>query len=75
LILLNFLWKNCSIFNYPCTIGLNTTKAPRGTLPIKGFPIVPRAQQGVHGLGDLNMTNKTNKLSSIMDRFSSWDKM
>ncbi len=27
-ILLNFLWQNCSIFNHPCTIGLNIMKLP-----------------------------------------------
>jgi hypothetical protein len=31
--------------------------------------MVPRAWQEAHGLGDLNMTNKTNKPPSFIDRF------
>ncbi len=33
-----------------------------------GSPTVPRAHKRHHGLEDLNMTNTTNKLSSLIDR-------
>ncbi len=38
LILLNFLWQNCSIFNNSCTIALNTTKLPQYTPTHQGLP-------------------------------------
>jgi hypothetical protein len=43
LILLNFLWQNCSIFNNSSIICLNIMKQPQCTL---GFPKVPRAWWG-----------------------------
>jgi hypothetical protein len=45
LILTNFQWKNCSVFNNFSTITWNSMKPTQCTLLIKGFPRVPRAWQ------------------------------
>ncbi len=65
-ILLNFLQQNCSIFHNSCIGDLNTTKPLRctGTLT-KDFPTVARAWG--RGVGDLIMTNKTNKPPSLIE--------
>jgi hypothetical protein len=60
--LLNFLWKNCSIFNNSCTVGLNITRPSQCSPTHKGFPIVSRVRwEGGCSLGDLNMTSEPNK--------------
>lgn len=64
LILLDFQWENCSLFNDSYTISLSLD-AP---LLMEGFLLIPRVWQGFCGLGDVNLTkqNKANKLPSLI---------
>ncbi len=66
LILFKFFKQNYSIFNNSCVEDLNITKPLWWTLLIKIFPMLPKIQWGCHGLKNLNVTNKTSKLSSFI---------
>ncbi len=65
LILLNFLWQNCSIFLHQ--VGLSIMKPPWSTLLIEGFPMVPSVWWGHHGLGDF-LFEKQNKQYTFLNR-------
>jgi hypothetical protein len=60
--------KHCLIFNNFSTISQNIQCNPH--LVIENFPIVPRGGKNCD-LGDLNMTNKTNKIASFINRLGS----
>jgi len=61
--LLNFICKIYSIFNILSTICPSITKSPQCTpYSLRDFQQHQGHGGGYHGLGDLNITNKINKL-------------
>ncbi len=67
LILLNFLWQNCSIFLHQ--VGLSIMKPPWSTLLIE-FQYGAKSMMGATMVWEiLNLRNKTNNVPSLIDRF------
>jgi hypothetical protein len=63
--LLKFLQQNCSIFDNSCTINPNTSKPPPCTHQVLANNTKSMARDTI----DFNVTNKRNKLPTLMDRW------